>query len=469
MINKPNRNNPTLLMIDDDVEFTSDFLMLLSEHFNCISAINGEDGISKLKSNSVDIILLDLMFDNGPNGVEILKQIKREDQNIPVIMITDYGSVDTVIEAMKIGAYDYVSKTPNLRELLMKIKNSISISNLKKKTASLQKESSKDFYKIIGSSRTTTKLKDKISLYAQNINTVLITGESGAGKELVARQIHLQSNLKAEPFVALNCAAIPKDLLESELFGHEKGAFTGAIKLKLGKFELASPGTIFLDEISELNLEAQVKLLRIIQNKEFERVGGTKTIASTARIIAATNKNLEILIEEGRFREDLFYRLDVLPIEVPSLRERSDDIPELVEFFTQNICNDLKIELKYFSQKAINILSSYTWPGNIRELQNHITRAIISSPLNEITEDDIDSKLTNSKSIYNYKISSVPETWEEMDAMRKEAADKVSREIEKLFLDNLLKKFDGNISQAANSIGLNRSSLYKMLKKCKLA
>jgi DNA-binding NtrC family response regulator len=467
-MNKFINKKPTLLMIDDDVDFTSDFLMLLEEHFYCLSATNGERGLQVLKEKIIDVILLDLMFDDGPNGGEILKQIKLTEPNVPVIMITDYASVDTVVEAMKDGAYDYVSKTPNLKELLIKIQNSISLSILKKKTQSLQKENSKNFYQIIGSGKETQKLKNKISLFADNLNTVLITGESGVGKELVARQIHLNSAIKNEPFVALNCAAIPRDLLESELFGHEKGAFTGAIKQKLGKFELASPGTIFLDEISELNLEAQVKLLRVIQNREFERVGGTKTIESKARIIAATNRNLEKLISEGNFREDLFYRLDVLPIEVPPLRKREEDIPELIEFFTNNICNDLKIPTKSFSQSAIDLLQNHNWPGNIRELQNHITRAIISAPLNIIEESDLDSKLISSNSIYNYKISKIPETWEEMDSQRKEAADKVSREIEKLFLDNLLKKFEGNISQAAQSIGLNRSSLYKMLKKCEL-
>ncbi len=459
---------PTLLMIDDDIDFTSDFLMLLDEYFNCLSATNGIDGLLLLKEKSIDVILLDLMFDTGPNGVEILKQIKQVEPDIPVIMITDYASVDTVVDAMKDGAYDYVSKTPNLKELLLKINNSINHSIFKKKTTTLQKESSKNFYQIIGSGKTTQKLKEKILLFAGNLNTVLITGESGVGKELVARQIHLNSHISNEPFVAINCAAIPKDLLESELFGHEKGAFTGALKQKLGKFELASPGTIFLDEISELNLDAQVKLLRVIQNKEFERVGGTKTIESKARIIAATNKNLEELIKEEKFREDLFYRLDVLPIEVPPLRDRKEDIPELVEYFAKTVCNDLKTELKIFSSEAMEILQNYNWPGNIRELQNHITRAIISSSSNTISESDLDSKLGAINSLYNYSITRIPETWEEMNAMRKEAADKVSREIEKLFLEHLLKKFNGSISKAAKSIGLNRASLYKMLKKCEL-
>ncbi len=462
------KEKPTLLMIDDDAEFTSDFLMLLEEHFDCLSALNGKEGLEALGTKHIDVVLLDLMFEDNPNGISILKQIKKAEPDIPVIMITDYASIDTVTEAMRAGAYDYVSKTPNLKELLLKIQKSIDYSRLLKKKISLSKEVSKDFFEIVGGGKAVQKLKNKISLYASNLNTVLITGESGVGKELVARQIHLQSEYKNEPFVAINCAAIPKDLIESELFGHEKGAFTGAVKEKLGKFELASPGTLFLDEISELHLDAQVKLLRVIQNRQFERVGGTKIHTTKARIIAATNRNLEKLIDEGKFREDLFYRLDVLPIEVPPLRERKEDIADLVKYFTAKICADLKIPLKHFSESAIAVLEKYDWPGNIRELQNHITRAVISSAGEEITEDDLDSKLVSSKTAFGYKITKIPETWEEMDAMRKEAADKVSREIEKMFLENLLKKFDGNISQAARSIGLNRSSLYKMLKKCGL-
>jgi two-component system nitrogen regulation response regulator NtrX len=458
----------TLLMIDDDADFTSDFLMLLEEYFECFSATDSDRGINIMRERSIDIILLDLMFDNGPNGIEILRKIKKEDPDLPVIMITDYASVDTVIEAMRNGAYDYVSKTPNLKELLLKIQKSIDLSILKRKTASLR-ELAIDKYRIIGESPAVKKLREKISLYAGNLNTVLITGESGVGKELVARQIHFGSAYKKEPFVAINCAAIPRELIESELFGHEKGAFTGAVKQKLGKFEIASPGTIFLDEISELNPEAQVKLLRVIQNREFERVGGHKTIENKARIIAATNRNLEELIRENRFREDLYYRLDVLPIEVPPLRGRKEDIPALVEYFSEQICNDLKTGRKTFSPRALETMMNYDWPGNIRELQNHVTRAIISASGNTVTNDDLDQKLTGNGGFFGIHPDKIPETWEEMNEMRKEAADRVSREIEKLFLNNLLKKFDGSIARAAENIGINRASLYKMLKKCGLA
>ncbi len=454
-----------LLIIDDDSEFISDFSMLLSDYFECKVANSGDEGINIIKNNSIDVILLDLMFEGGPNGISILKRIKKLGYQIPVIMITDHASVETIVEAMKNGAYDYVSKTPNLQELLIKIKKSIDENIFKLKSRSIQSASSEDFFEIIGKSKAIEKLKKKISLYATNNNTVLITGESGVGKELVARQIHLQSNLKDEPFVAVNCAAIPKELLESELFGHEKGAFTGAYKLKLGKFELASPGTIFLDEISELSLDAQVKLLRVIQNRAFERVGGVKTISTTARIIAATNKNLRKLIDEEKFRDDLFYRLDVLPIEVPPLRERKEDIPLLIDHFTVKICTDLKIGRKEFSSEAVRLLMEYSWPGNIRELQNHLTRAIITSERTVVESSDLDSIIAHRENLSGYKPDKIPETWEEMDFMRKEAADKVSRDIEKMFLENLLEKHNGNIAKAAKSIGMNRSSLYKMIKK----
>jgi len=456
---------PTLLIIDDDKDFISDFVILLSEHFECKSATTGTAGIKLIEEYSIDIVLLDLMFDNGPNGMKTLKDIKNIEPDLPVIMITDYASIDTATEAMRLGAYDYVSKTPNLQELQIKIKRSLKEVSLKIKAKSLQKESSKEFFKIVGSSIPIKQLINVIDLYAENNNTVIITGESGVGKELVARQIHLRSNYSNEPFVTINCAAIPKDLLESELFGHEKGAFTSAVKSKPGKFEIASPGTIFLDEISELSLDAQVKLLRVIQNKEFERVGGTKTISTNARIIAATNKNLEELKNQNKFREDLFYRLNVLPIYVPPLRERKEDIDELVLHFAKKICDDLKCSLYKFSEESIKVLKKYDWPGNIRELQNHLIRAIILAKDSIIKPVDLDSKIAQNNNLFSYKINSIPQTWEEMDNMRKKAADKVCRDIEKIFLKNLLNNNDGNISKAAKKIGVNRSSLYKMMKK----
>jgi two-component system nitrogen regulation response regulator NtrX len=379
-------------------------------------------------------------------------------------MVTDYASIETAIDAIRIGAYDYISKTPNLKQLKLIIEKSLKERLLRFQNRTLVNDAEKPYHNMIGESPAMQEVKAKIKLFANNDNTVLITGESGVGKELVARQIHIQSKRSDKPFVAINCAAIPKDLLESELFGHEKGAFTGAINRKLGKFEIASDGTIFLDEISQMEISAQVKLLRVLQEREFERIGGNRTIKTSARIIAATNQSLLRLTEEGNFREDLYYRLDVLPIEVKPLRERKEDIPLLIEHFLIQACEELKIPTKRIAKESREKFQNYNWPGNIRELQNYVTRAVILSTGEEVSVDNFDSRTSNLIEV-NDSVK-VPETWEEMDILRKEAADKASREVEKLFLINVLKKNDGNITKAAESIRINRSNFHKMMRKC---
>ena len=281
------------------------------------------------------------------------------------------------------------------------------------------------------------------------------------GKELVARQIHFNSSSKDKPFIAVNCAALPKDLIESELFGYDKGAFTGAVKRKLGKFELAADGTIFLDEIAELSSETQVKLLRVLQEKEFERVGGVKTIKVKCRIISATNRNLVELVREGKFREDLFYRLDVLPLVVPPLRERKEDIPLLIEHFVGDISKELHLPVDEFPLELIDEFMNYSWPGNVRELQNYVTRFMIVRDTENILHKKVERKSDASE-----QINRVPKTWAEMDRQRKEAADIASRNVEKIFLEALLQRNNGNITKAAEEIGINRSNLHKMMKKC---
>lgn len=458
---------PLILLIDDDADFVTDFSLLLKNDFNCISAFSGKEGINSLKEKNPDVILLDLMLANGESGLDVLEQIRKTDEDIPIIMITDYASIDTAVDAIKMGAFNYINKTTNLRELKLTIERAIQQRLLKYQTKTLQQEISKPFINIIGSSEAITQVKELIKICADTDYTVLITGDTGSGKELVARQIHLQSKRRNEPFVAVNCAALPKELVESELFGYEKGAFTGANKRKLGKFEIAGEGTIFLDEISELDAIAQVKLLRILQENEFDRIGGTHSIKSHARVIAATNRNLYMLTKTGVFREDLFYRLDVFRISVPPLKERIEDIPELIKHFTTLICSDLKISLKYFDEESIKLLLNYDWPGNVRELQNHITRAILLSSKNIITADDLDFSLKkiNQPSIKSEKI---PETWDEMNELRKKEVNLAARNVEKLFLENLLQKHDRNISKAADAIGISRTNLHKMIKKCGL-
>jgi two-component system nitrogen regulation response regulator NtrX len=458
---------PLLLIIDDDSDFISDFSLLLKSDYDCIFANDGTEGLRVVHEKTPDVILLDLMLENGESGLDVLDQIRKEDEDVPIIMITDYASVDTAVDAIKRGAFNYVSKTPNLRELKLIIERSLQQRLLKYQTITLQQELSKPFDSIIGGSLGINKVKEMIKICADVDSTILITGESGSGKELVARQIHYLSKRKNKPFVAINCAALPKDLIESELFGYEKGAFTGAASRKPGKFEIAHDGTIFLDEISELDLKAQVKLLRILQEREFERVGGTQVIKTSARVIAASNRNLSNLVEEGLFREDLFYRLDVFPIHVPPLRDRKEDIPLLLNYFANLTSKELKVKPKYFNEESVKLLMNYNWPGNIRELQNHITRAILLTKNEIITPDDLDFSLRKGDDEF-LGLEIVPETWEEMDLLRKQAVEVAARKVEKVFLEFILNKYEGNISRAADAIGINRANLHKMIKKCGL-
>ena len=453
---------PTLLLIDDDQEFTSDFVLLIEKEFNCIISNNSSEGLNLFFEKSPDIVLLDLMLNDGTTGIDILKKIISEDENIPVIMITDYASTPTAVEAIKLGALDYISKTPNLEKLKALVQRSLKIKIQNIHSRMLQESVNKPYQNIIGRSNAVIKLKEQITLFAQNSQTVLITGESGVGKELVARQIHLSSNRRNKPFIAINCAAIPRDLLESELFGHEKGSFTGAHTKKLGRFEIASEGTIFLDEISELDLQAQVKILRVLQEKEFNRVGGVASIKTDARIIAASNKNLRNEVSMKYFREDIFYRLDVLPIHVPTLRERKEDIDLLAEYFLRQVESELNKKNLKILVESIAKMKSYDWPGNIRELKNSVIHSALLAKDNFIKPSDIRLGAISEEISYT-----IPTGWDEMDSMRKRAAEEASRKVERLFIDNLLKKYDGNITKAAEHIGINRISLHKMIKKCK--
>lgn len=452
---------PTLLLVDDDKNFAADFILLMEKDFLCIKSNNSDEGLNMFYEKSPDVVLLDLMLNDGTSGLDILKKIMAEDENIPVIMITDYASTTTAVEAIKLGALDYITKTPNLEKLKALVERSLKMKLRNIHTKFLEEEINLPYQKIIGQSEVIKKLREQIYLYSQNNHTVLITGDSGVGKELVARQIHFLSSRKNKPFIAINCSAIPKNLIESELFGHEKGAFTGAVSKKLGKFEIATEGTIFLDEISELDPDSQVKLLRVLQEKEFDRVGGFSNIKTNARIIAASNKNLKNEVARKCFREDLFYRLDVLPIHVPLLKERREDIPVLAEYFLRQAEVELKKKDLMFSEDALDKMIDYNWPGNVRELKNIVIHAallskgkVINGMVMRIDPPQYQTNLLT------------PNTWEEMDKMRKEAAEEASRKIELMFINSLLKKFDGNVTKAAEYIGISRISLHKMIRKC---
>ncbi|MBI4689315.1 MAG: sigma-54-dependent Fis family transcriptional regulator [Nitrospirae bacterium] len=378
------------ILIVEDRESMSEMLKetLKSVGYRTIIAKDGIEGIKRLKEERVDLVLTDLKLPKK-DGMEVLKAAKDENPLIPVIVMTAFGSVETAVLAMKEGAFDFITKPFDTDHLLMLMRRAMETQRLTTENILLKEEvsSRQGLPKIIGRSGKIVEVAQQVQKVAPSKTTVLILGESGTGKELFARAIHDLSPRRHYPFVAINCAAIPRELLESELFGHEKGSFTGADFKKIGKFELADKGTIFLDEIGEMDIALQSKILRVLQEEEIERVGGLKTIKIDVRIIAASNKDIEKAVSEKTFREDLFYRLSVFPVIIPPLRERPEDIPLLAEFFLHEYCMELKTPLKNISNDALEILIKYQWKGNVRELENTIERAIILCDGKTITSE----------------------------------------------------------------------------------
>jgi two-component system response regulator AtoC len=369
----------TILVVEDKDSMAEMLKETLeSEGYKVISAIDGTEGMRYLKEERIDLVLTDVKLPKK-SGIDILKASKEENQLIPVIVMTAYGSVEIAVEAMKMGAFDFITKPFDTDHLLMLIKRALENQKLLTENILLKEEftSKFGFPRIIGRSEKIADVAQMVQRVAPTKTTVLLLGESGTGKELFARAIHNLSNRQSYPFVPINCAAIPRDLLESELFGHEKGSYTGADAKKLGKFELADKGTIFLDEVGDMDLTIQSKLLRAIEEGEIERIGAGKTIKVDVRIVAASNKDIEKAVEDKKFREDLYYRVNVFPIKIPPLRERRDDIPLLVEYFINKYCLEIKTSLKSVSKEALNMLINYHWKGNVRELENAIERAII--------------------------------------------------------------------------------------------
>ncbi len=452
---------PTILIVDDDKDFIDEISFLLESDYTIRQANNKPEALKNITDDKPELVLLDLML-GEENGLDLLKEIKNKEPDLPIIMITEYASIDTAVEAMKLGAKDYISKSPNIDELKLIIRRTLQQEAQKSRIKFLEEEFHKPYEKIIGKSKAIEEIKLKVELFANNNNTVLITGQSGTGKELIARQIHKKSARRDLPFIAVNCAAIPKDLLESELFGYEKGAFTGAYRRKAGKFELADSGTIFLDEIAELHPEAQVKLMRVLQEKEFERIGGSGTIKTEARVIAATNRNLKKLVEEGKFREDLFYRLEVLLINIPPLSERKEDIPELFDYLINLVSYQLNVQPPEYDDNVIPMLQNYNWPGNVREMINLITRAIILGRGKKITPELIQLSSPG----LNWQPGELEYSslkWEELKRLRRKAAQMAARKVETEFVKRLLEKFNGNISKAAEYAGVHRTNLHKLI------
>lgn len=443
----------TILVVDDEASILQSLEGILSdEGFESITVKSGTEALEKIEEVMPDLVLLDIWMP-GIDGMETLSRIREVYPNVQVIMMSGHGSIETAVKATKMGAYDFIEKPLSLEKLLLSINNALDYNRLEEEIG-LLREKDKGKHNIVGSSNAISEMKEQIRIVAPTNAWVLISGDNGTGKELVAHTIHNLSKRGHKSLVEVNCAAIPEELIESELFGHEKGAFTGASTMRKGKFDLAHEGTIFLDEIGDMSLKAQSKTLRILQEQKFERVGGTKTIHVDVRVIAATNKDLEEEIQKGTFRDDLYYRLNVIPIKVPPLRERSDDIPELVNEFVKEFSLSTNIEPKVFSQEAIELLQRHDWPGNVRELKNLVERLMIMVPKKVLEAKDMPDPFSRS-----FDTDKGFET-----AFIQTSFKKAKSGFEKAFIENKLKEFNGNISQTAEAIGIERSNLHKKIK-----
>jgi two-component system nitrogen regulation response regulator NtrX len=443
----------TILIVDDEENILRSLEGILSdEGFEVINAKSGPEAIEKIQEEIPDLVLLDIWMP-GKDGIETLADIKASYPSLQVIMMSGHGTIETAVKATKEGAYDFVEKPLSLEKLLLSVNNALEHYRLEQEI-NLLKEKEKRKHRITGNGEAITKLKEQIRIVAPTNAWILISGENGTGKELVAHTIHGMSLRKRKPMVEVNCAAIPDDLIESELFGHEKGAFTGASAMRKGKFDQANEGTIFLDEIGDMSLKAQSKTLRILQEQKFERVGGTRTIKVDVRVLAATNKDLGAEIDKGTFREDLYFRLNVIPMKVPPLRERVEDIPALVDEFQREFSFSTKIERKRFSGEAIRVLKNYDWPGNVRELKNLVERLMIMTPDAVIQEKDIPSPFN--------KASGIKGSFE--SAFMLSSIKEAKVEFEKAFVEKKLLEFKGNISQTAEAMGIERSNLHKKIK-----
>ena len=443
----------TILVVDDEKSILQSLEGILTdEGFHVITAESGAAALDRMEETMPDVVLLDIWMP-APDGIATLERLKSLYPRLQVVMMSGHGNIETAVKATKMGAYDFIEKPLSLDKLLLAVNNALEHNRLEEEI-DLLKEKDKNRYRIIGNSPAITDLKEQIRIVSPTNAWILISGDNGTGKELVAHTIHRLSKRSQKPMVEVNCAAIPDDLIESELFGHEKGAFTGASAMRKGKFDMAHEGTLFLDEIGDMSLKAQSKTLRILQEQRFERVGGIHTIKVDVRVIAATNKELEQEIAKGKFREDLYFRLNVIPMRIPLLRERIDDIPGLVDEFIREFSLNTNIEPKKMSDDALDILCNYDWPGNVRELKNLIERLIIMVPGKIIQMGDVPEPFN--------RISSGSVSFEH--AFTSGSLKDARGEFEKAFIEAKLKKFDGNISQTAEAIGIERSNLHKKIK-----
>ncbi|AFH49717.1 NtrC family response regulator [Ignavibacterium album JCM 16511] len=441
-----------VLIIDDEREICNSISMILEyEGYTVDSTTSASEGLKKFSELDFSAVLLDIQMPEM-NGFEVLKKIKELNPSASVIIISAHGSVENAIKATRLGAFDFLEKPIDRDKLLISVRNATEQASLKEENEEIKKTFVGEG-EILGKSKAIQKILELIDKVAPLETRVLITGENGTGKELVARAIHKKSERKDKPFIEVNCAAIPNELIESELFGHEKGSFTGAVSQRIGKFELANKGIIFLDEIGDMSLQAQAKVLRAIEEGRIERVGGGKKIEVDVRIIAATNKNLLEEIHKGNFREDLYHRLNVIPIHVPPLRERVEDIPILVEHFCKEITAKHKKPSVRFTDDAIKILQAQPWTGNVRELRNIVERIIIIVDKREITAKDIDFLFAGSQA----SLDNLIETSNSFQEFKEKA--------ERAFILKQLKANDWNISKTAEILDIQRSHLYTKMRK----
>lgn len=441
--------NFTILIIDDEKNIREGLSAALElDGYSVKLAANGAEGIALIEKGDIDLVITDLRMP-GVSGEEVLAKVRGESPGIPVIVLTGHGSIDTAVDAMRNGAYDFLTKPLSLDRLSLIVKRALAGRELEIRHSSLQQEldAKTSFESIIGKSNEMQRIFQMVRKAADSKASVLITGESGTGKELIANALHNLSPRKNHPFIKVHCAALSETLLESELFGHEKGAFTGAAARKRGRFELANTGTIFLDEIGEINQNVQIKILRVLQDKRFERVGGEETLEVDVRVIAATNRNLEEEITQGRFREDLFYRLNVVHIQVPPLRDRKDDIPLMLNAFLDEFNRENNKSITGFDSRSRSALYKYDWPGNIRQLRNCVESAVVMCSGNEITLEDLPPTVRGAA---ESNVIQVP-----MGITMAEA--------EKIIIQQNLASNQGNKSKTADILGIGRKTLHRKL------
>ena len=452
-----------LVVDDEEIVIKSCLRILDSDDYQVEAVQDGREALRKIEENHYDVMILDIMMPSL-DGLEVLRRVKETHPNVDVIMITGLSQIDTAVQAMKLGAFDYISKPFEPDELKMVVQRALERRRLLEENLSLKSEVSSKyrFENIVGSSPQMQAVYRLVAQCAPTSSTVLITGESGTGKELIARAIHYNSLRKDKPFVPVDCNALSENLLESELFGHVKGAFTSAIMNKKGMFEVAGSGTLFLDEIGNISMSIQAKLLRVLQEREFRAVGDTRTQIANFRLITATNKDLKAMVAAGTFRDDLYYRINIFPIHAPALRERKDDIPVLAYHFLKAFSDELGKKVTDISEGAMSALVNYSWPGNVRELENVMQRAAILTSDNVIRQ----AHLVNILDLSQPQSDLVaPRTGDELKRVKKAAREKVVEDIEKQFVLEALKRNDWNVTKSAEDTGMQRPNFQALMKK----